>query len=50
MKMGKSDRKQAIGTSVLELKFAKEVGGLLTVMPAKAGIQKPSMFLDSGSR
>jgi len=31
-------------------KFAKEVGGLITVIPAEAGIQKPSIFLDSGSR
>jgi hypothetical protein len=31
-------------------KFAKEVGGLSTVMPAKAGIQKHLIFLDSGSR
>ena len=51
MKMGKSDRKQAIGTSVLELKFAKEVGGLPTVMPAPwkishsstGGIQNPHL-------
>jgi len=45
-------------SSVLTQKFAKEVGGLLTVMPAlrqgsgqaPAGIQKPLVFLDSGSR
>jgi hypothetical protein len=38
MKMVKSDRKQAIGISVLELKFVKEVDGLPTVMPEKAGM------------
>ncbi len=36
--------------SVLCQKFAKEVGGLSIVMLAKAGIQKHSIFLDSGSR
>jgi len=35
---------------VLTQKFAKEVRGLLTVMPAKAGIQTQLIFLDSGSR
>jgi hypothetical protein len=34
----------------MELKFVKEVEGLPTVMPAKAGIQKSLKFLDSGSR
>jgi hypothetical protein len=37
-------------TSVLCQKFAKEVGGLSSVMPAQAGIQTHSIFLDSGSR
>jgi hypothetical protein len=36
--------------SVLSQKFAKEVGGLPTVMPAKAGIQWLLKLLDSGSR
>ena len=36
--------------SVLSQKFGKEAGGLPTVMPAKAGIQKQLIFLDSGSR
>jgi hypothetical protein len=36
--------------SAMSQKFAKEVGGLPTVMPAKAGIQKHLIFLDSGSR
>ena len=40
----------ATGSSVLSQKFAKEVGRLLTVMPAKAGIQKHLIILDSGSR
>ena len=35
---------------VLSQKFAKEVGGLPTVMPAKAGIQWLLKLLDSGSR
>jgi hypothetical protein len=30
-------------------KFAREFGALPTVMPAKAGIQKDFIFLDSGS-
>ena len=36
--------------SVLSQKLAKEVGGIPTVMPAKAGIQKHLIILDSGSR
>jgi hypothetical protein len=37
-------------SSVLAQKFAKEVGGVSSVMLAKVGIQKQSIFLDSGSR
>ena len=37
-------------SNVLSQKFAKEVGDLPIVMPAKAGIQKHLIFLDSGSR
>jgi hypothetical protein len=36
--------------SVLELKFAKQVGKCSTVIPAKTGIQNFLVFLDSGSR
>ena len=32
------------GASVVCQKFAKEAGGLSSVMPAKAGIQKHSIF------
>jgi hypothetical protein len=39
-----------LGVSVLSQKFAKEVGSLITVIPAKAGIQISLNFLDSGSR
>jgi hypothetical protein len=34
---------------VLSQKFAKEVGGLSTVIPAEAGIQRFFEVLDSGS-
>jgi len=36
--------------SVLYQKFAKEILTSSFVMPAKAGIQKHPIFLDSGSR
>jgi hypothetical protein len=37
-------------TSVLKPKFAQEIRGLPTVIPAKAGIYKLLIFLDSGLR
>jgi len=36
--------------SALSQKFGEEVGALCVVIPAKAGIQNPRYFLDSGSR
>ena len=36
--------------NLLSREFAKEGGGLPSVMPAKAGIQDHLIFLDSGSR
>ena len=38
-----------IASSVLSRKFAKEILASPYVMPAKAGIQKHLIFLDSGS-
>ena len=47
-----SERREHLSLSASDLpqKFAKEIGGLPTIMPAKAGIQKHLIFLDSGSR
>jgi hypothetical protein len=50
---GTETKCQAVNTIpwiILSQRLAKEVGGLATVMPAKAGIQKHLIILDSGSR